>query len=268
MKNAKWRVEEHIGLLIALLAAGFVAIRVYSISGWNYYTAYVVLQTQGTGSVILGSLLPVTGYLASYVAIVVFVGSAFAKLIGRPLVATVASYVAWGLFLISLAMMPLASALIIGSIAVVGLALVRRDIRKLTEELAEEKDESQRRRKRSREAGRFAKIQVFIFWVLFPVCLLLSNVPWIPSEEFQTKPPTVGYVLSDNGRQIVVLTHQPRGVTQLPSSTPHHFCSRPIDHSAPKWTQWLLAPRSLLDLLSGSSRPPACPPPRIEASRG
>jgi hypothetical protein len=53
----------NLALLAGFLSVVFVAVRLLSVTGFDPETAYAVLQAQGTGSVIVGSLVPIAGLI-------------------------------------------------------------------------------------------------------------------------------------------------------------------------------------------------------------
>lgn len=63
---------QHLTLLVGLTSVAFIAIRLLSVSAGNPETAYAILQAEGTGSVIVGSLISWVGLIAAPVGIFAF----------------------------------------------------------------------------------------------------------------------------------------------------------------------------------------------------
>jgi hypothetical protein len=54
-------LKQQLPLLVGILTTLFVALRIFSAAAYNPTTAYGILQAEGTGTVIVGSLLSVIG---------------------------------------------------------------------------------------------------------------------------------------------------------------------------------------------------------------
>lgn len=59
-------LKQQLPLVAGILATLFVAVRIFSMAAYNPTTAYGILQAEGTGTVIVGSLLSVIGLFPLY----------------------------------------------------------------------------------------------------------------------------------------------------------------------------------------------------------
>lgn len=63
---------QHLALLVGLTSVAFIAVRLLSVSAGNPETAFAILQAEGTGSVVVGSLISGIGLIAVPIAIAAF----------------------------------------------------------------------------------------------------------------------------------------------------------------------------------------------------
>lgn len=211
------RWTDHSAIILSVGAGVLVVLRFTSVAHADLTTASAILAEQGTGSVLFGTMIWILPVLP-LVILGGFVVPAFFELpfsagVKTPLV--VASLVCllgsllllpWPLAIVSL-MMPF----------FVGLAVVARMLVKAGQghpEIA----------RVLRPAGRFVHWYAVVlqvgFLAYFVVLVGLSDRPWFPSEQISTSvgPAFTGYVLGEDGTDIVVMDGKTRFVARLPKS--------------------------------------------------
>ncbi len=214
--------SEHLPLLVGLASAFFVAIRILSAAGFNVETAYGILQSGGTATVLIGATLSSVGVICVAISAICFyryieipwdrlkemtrqrqlnsiVGIAFgvASLFTAPvglLVIIVLIVVAY--FVLAYGVGPLLNRIQGGpSDEQVRTAIARRDPDVMRQMLA-------KKERNERSARRWFKLTVI------PLAYaILTLPPWMPAQELNIRgaKPVVAYVLSESETNLTIL---------------------------------------------------------------
>lgn len=210
-------LKQQLPLLVGMLTTLFVALRIFSAAAYNPTTAYGILQAEGTGTVIVGSLLSVIGIFPVWLFLIFLLtydgltkkrqDSVRASFIGALVV----------LFLIGIFIAP-----VLGLVLMAGVAAFeawirgewRRNARK--DRVARRKLPAELQFEYDRRIGnlvrtiRKRKSTIPTSVVIFAVLLIFQSVsalPWLPTEKVDVKGtgPLVGWVLSSSGTFTSVL---------------------------------------------------------------
>lgn len=250
-------VLEHLGLVAATFAGTVVAIRVLAVCGWDLDTAYVFLQEQGTAAVLIGTLIFVVPFVSLYFAFGLFIFLRFGRHVSRSRYLISLSLLVVGLA-IAILSLPLAVLLAMALLTlVVAFAewWVRRGLKRTQRELsthvlevdnapAEEKmalleekirlleERNRRTDEKNRQWSKWRRwldhANAIAFGLLIATYLLVPS-PWLPLEQVGGDKPVVGWVLSQDEHQLVVLERDPRRAIQLAPNAPHTYCVRRPD---------------------------------------
>lgn len=245
----------HLPLIASAATAFAIVVRLLAVSGYDTETAAVVLQNQGTGSILFGTLLPIVAFVPMIV-----VAGLLAYYSKRP--DTLGRL--WQIMGLVIALM-IASALFVPWPSAVGLALA----------VALGWATGRRRARRSRES-RKSPIEsdsgasrnlglAFVVLALTVASSLLITAPWLPAERISYQGnSTVGYVLGERDEQYVVLVHSPRSIQVVPRDSERSYCSLGGTSSSGKFRRalgWFGRQESPLGLLTANERPERCPDP-------
>ena len=231
--------------------------RLLLISGYNYETSVTLLATQGTATVIFGSLLGVTYVIptACFLALA-FVGLREQFETGTVETGVVVAYYVLGTLAVVTSPLVIAGAIAV-AMAIITVEVVRaareghqgRAVPTPNDLLADSM------RYTRYAAGR----NILVLWAMVVgVQVLVTAPPWMPAErvevdgETETRP-IVGYILEDTDEEIVVLRDSPREVVRLSSAQgfTRTYCETHAEF-------WHMAGRPLIAFLSPEPQYPAC----------
>lgn len=210
--------KEQLPFTAGIAATLFVAVRIFSAAAYNPTTAYGILQAEGTGTVIIGSLMPSLGIIP--VALTSFLINYYDKLpkdeqgsFRSAYVGALAFLLVIGIFITPIAGLVLMIIFDAFQIWIRGewKRNVKKDLearKKLPAELQFELDRAIK--KLSWQAGR-RKGGLSVSTALVAVVFLLQSVnspPWLPTEKIDVRgsSPLVGWVLSNSDTFTSVLT--------------------------------------------------------------
>jgi hypothetical protein len=210
-------LKQQLPLIVGMLTTIFIALRILSAAAYNPTTAYGILQAEGTGTVIVGSLLSVIGIFPVWLfAISIFAYDGLTKKRQDSVRAYfIGTLVA--LFLAGIFITPILGLIFMAGVGVFEVWIRgewRRNARKDREargKLAEELQfEHDRRVGNLVRTIRKRKSSVPATVVIFAVLLIFQSVsalPWLPTEKVDVKGtgPLVGWVLSSPGTFTSVL---------------------------------------------------------------
>jgi MFS family permease len=221
----------HSGLVVSATLVGLSAWNVMLFSGWDVETAQMVVQEQGTTSVLIGSLFAVSGALTSVVLGFAIVMPFFLKFIVR-VHATLAGYwfAAGASAVVSMLAAPLRSLLIVLALSTVAfflaliavhvLARMNRAIEErgaqelraaIREQLKADHDRNATQRRSEWQSlliiGVTGAAGVYMFFV----------DPWLPKEQLSISGQGLvsGYVLSQSSDEIVFLSREDRTIERI-----------------------------------------------------
>ena len=246
-----WRgiARGHIGLLVSTAAGAVIVARLLLISGYNYETAVTLLVTQGTATVIFGSLLGVAYVLpTAFFMTLLFIAVREQYETGTVSAGVVVAYYVVG------AIAVVTSPLVIAGTIALCMAFVTVEVVRAVREHADAR--TQREPGAVREDPdhytRYAAARnIIALWaVVVGAQVLIAAPPWMPAERVQVggdegKDAIVGYVLENANDEIVVLKDSPREVVRLknPDGFDRTYCET-HDES------WLQGGQPLITLLS------------------
>lgn len=225
-----WR--EHLGVLVSAGVAGFVILRLLGASGWDVTTALAIASTSNTASIAINSVL------ASVPLMFLFVLGVTSPLIVDRLRRA-------HLFELLMFGVPMAVGVVpvLGIIPALNLALAaltavpvwvvaRRSADREAERLIERvgdpggSGEADPRAILRRMMNQLAMMMAAIVLAL---AVLTSRTPWLPTEALtiSTMPSFTGYVVAEQGPDIVVLRDDDRRIVRTQSGTlTRSICSR------------------------------------------
>jgi MFS family permease len=239
-----WNWEDHLPLLVGASATIFIAIRLSSVASFEPETAYEILQANGTGTVVVGSIVSLLG--PALIAITIICWQAYISTgkehqhrqrRGRLLVA-LQLLVGFSLFLtptVVFVAIPVTVAL-----ALLETRLLRRWVGKQRGKYmtgsGEDRDEKARRvTKESISLTSLAKKPSVVISVLLVALYVFFSTPWFPSERISIRGAErteTGYILSATGDDITMLIHTSTG-NAVRHFDPHLVIKRiPCDHTA------------------------------------
>jgi len=231
----------NLALLAGFLSVVFVAVRLLSVTGFDPETAYAVLQAQGTGSVIVGSLVPIAGLILFPVGFVLTFISYTSILKKNDYLENPEIYISrgtgWLLLIIGLATAPiviLAVSVLVSFVVSLVIAIgrsrfsVHRQDTPAKAAGAEPAEAAGAEPAEAAGAESFKKIirsnqMAWGMVVLYALAVMLSGAIisklWVPAQNISIKSETFnGYVLSqDSGGEFVILTYDPIMITQMSS---------------------------------------------------
>jgi hypothetical protein len=207
--SASWAWRDNIGLLAGTGSVAFIAVRLLSVAGGDPETAYTILQSQGTATIVVGSLISLVGLVAVPVAIA-FMRYAY---VHQPTDSNdrTSSYslaLSSGLALIAIYTAPAGE--LVASVVV---ALV---FGYWTSRLFHRKTELDNSKRFSFKV--ISPHLLIIYFITIMIINVASVNPWLPSESISIKggAPFSGFILSEGGTNALILTADPIGIVQLP----------------------------------------------------
>ena len=228
-----------------------------AIAGFNRETAYVVLSTQGTTSVILGTLLPTLPVLPA---------AAVAWLLLRSLdMAGEERVRVWrfsgAVYLIGLSLLPWAMAL---SILIIGVAMfvvlrIARRVRSRSDSGAKDGKAVERERAQFRRIAAWYVVGVTAVTLAFTV---FNGSPWLPIERFSGDQDAEGYLLEERTNDLVILQDEPRIVRIIPSEgTDRRFCTNTSALHGGRIATWAAETPPLVAIFTNAGRYDDCEQP-------
>jgi hypothetical protein len=238
-------LREHPAILISGLASLAVVTRLMSVTGWDSYTALAVLNAQGSGNVLVGSLAP----FVTFIPVVGFnfcMSIAIGYLLHRHIGAALWWFTGVAIFALAIAALypwPMMAVFIVAFTTFV-----------LLFEVADRRDGI------TTEPSVRGATEVLLASGVALLFIVLSPQPWLPLEAIRTgnNVGLIGYVLKTENDQMVVLTDRPRGVTRIESSNvlSRQYCKRRLaDESS--FGEWINRQPSL-DFGPDVTRYPSC----------
>jgi hypothetical protein len=242
-QRSDFRITDHLGLVVAFAGAVLIAIRILASASFNIRTAQVLLETQGPGNVLIGTLISL---LPSLVMI-----AGFALLwIGR-------FWLGVATLVVSQLFQPVTLAFAFLAISALYLPLWRqRD--------PQAKTGSESRARSPRQAGLDKAIIVIglVALVFLGGGIAFSPRPWLPRETITTDSETIdGYVLEESEHELVILEADSGVVVRahVDDDLERHYCDDDaVGYILGPLPDWL--DRPLLGLLyaRGTSDYPEC----------
>ena len=216
-----WDWKEHISLVAGAVTASIIAVRLLSISAFNPETAYGVLQSAGTASIIVGSIVSLFGPL-SLVILVTLIGWMIEKHIADTYLrgALISIIIFFGV--VTFLMTPIFFSLIyLSAIPMLWFSL----------HLAR----SSSAQRSSVPRAEWRKLIPFAYITLIFVFFEVYSPPWLPSErlEFKNAAPAIGYIVARSSDDLTILTDKPREIRHYDpkSLIKETVCSLPSDFS-------------------------------------
>lgn len=220
MESPAWiaAIKDNLALIATALATLFIALRIFSVAAYNPQTAYGILQAQGTGTVIIGSLLSLVGLLPLFLTPLVL--AAYDTIPAKMKDTYRTAYVGLLILLLLIAVFitPLLGVLvIIYVLALEAYLMVSRQRGEKVIQAArrqrspEQQFEIDRRTRelglkiRKRRRGLSLGMVVTIVFTLFQATV--GAVPWLPPTELTVKAgrPVLGWVLAESHSFTTVL---------------------------------------------------------------
>jgi hypothetical protein len=195
-------------LLVGVGSVAFIAIKLLTVAGGDPETAYAILQSQGTGAVLVGSLVSVVGLIAAPFAFVLILHGLKPHR-GVPSGPAMSHFyvIGFGLLMVSVVTAP--AGLLIES--VVCALLLTAAITAMHARFGS--------KARVRFPFNLASANFTLAYAMSIIIIgLISSSPWLPAENISLRHNLsfTGYVLSDSNGRILVLTYDPTGVVQFP----------------------------------------------------
>lgn len=228
-----------------------VAIRLLAVSAYDLDTAFSLLRTQGTGAVVLGTLLPVVAMIPLITLMVLLTYVLWYQVRTGAKRHKRAEAISAGLGLLALLTTPwvLAAGLFLLTVMALGVAACM-------------KPAPPRRLFVSILTGAGA-----LTLLLIVTRSIFSSQPWLPREAIVSeKATTVGYVL-EHDDEYIVLTDTPRGVFRVPGVDSRRFVCSEAHRSGSGIYHALKDPRPVLGLPLESAVYPRCPT-RLQSTVG
>jgi hypothetical protein len=213
--RSSWQVN--LGLVIGLASVTFIAGRLLGIAAGDPETAYAILQAEGTGPVIVGSLIPMVGLMAAPVAIFASYYSISLGLKGPDhymvaIFATVGSLATVIVFFTT----PAQDLLLSCSVALIGIVFFRIAMALVVKFRPHHRKDVYHAQEQSHPLRAF-----IVIYTLFVLGVsTLSSTPWLPEQNIGIKghDDFSGYILSEASGTTFILTHNPTGVSREASS--------------------------------------------------
>ncbi|HEX8002021.1 MAG TPA: hypothetical protein VF519_04935 [Mycobacteriales bacterium] len=229
------RAKEHVTLVVAAAGVVFVSLRLLAVSMFDPSTALAVLDAQGTGDVVVGSVLTTLPQVP-----VALLGA-----IGLWVVATsrTGRAVVWLWLsgavpaLLMLFTPTFAAVAAVSGVAWVGspvLRLALRDRGTPGRSLIDRLD-----RKANAAIRWLYRVLAVVIAGTAVLSLVAGTAMWLPVEVVEAGPrPVVGYVLAADGDATVVMTYADRTVLRLPRATSRTICRPAYAYEPPLALRW------------------------------
>jgi hypothetical protein len=206
-----WR--DNLGLAIGLVSVTFIAGRLLGVAAGDPETAYAILQAEGTGAIIVGSLISMVGLIAAPVFIFTsYYGGALTKT-GTSHLMIPAIAAICGISAIIVAFTAPAENLIISSVVALGAIAYFRIVLRISERKRPKKTTP----RPTLSSSLPSLLAVYTIGVLG--ASTLSSIPWLPEQNLliQGHNEFSAYILSETSNVTLILTHDPTGVIREPS---------------------------------------------------
>jgi hypothetical protein len=262
-------VEDHLGVVVSVCGALFVVIRIGAVSGFNQETAFVILQSQSTTSILLGTLLPSLIGVPLLVAVFLMFRLAseidFRKLtpenrhsFRKRLLGIV------GIYSLGFLFMPWPQVLLMAVTVGFFVIVVKFGKRRRLRAAAAESTAAKRSRRRVHDAKSARGLVIFplVLSTLTMVGTALSRGPWLPAETISVAggSQVTGYVLSESDTTLIVMHDDPRIVLRYPAQeSDRKFCTVQETGASGRVTRFFVLSESVLGLFSNDANYPECP---------
>jgi hypothetical protein len=221
-------------LLVGLFSVGFISARLLAAATGDPETAYAILQATGTGSVVVGGLIPAIGLLVFPLAVVGFYHGFSKKRIANS--SQTVLMLAVSVLALIIAVFTAPAYVLLLSIGLTLFLIIVAAIARLSTE------EKRRRSLSDHWPSPYALITTYS--IIAIVFTAISSTPWLPSENIIIKgrQSFSAYILAQNLQITSILTQGPTAVVQLPSSkiVAMQICKTPYYRSQEETiNQWL-----------------------------
>jgi hypothetical protein len=206
--ESAWR--QNWTLLVGLFSVGFISARLLAAASDDPETAYAILQATGTGSVVVGSLIPAIGLLV-FPLLVAGVSHGFSRerLADKSQTALMLAIgaLAGVITIFTAPAAPLLFAIVFTSFTVILSAFSPISTWK-------------QRRRNLKSLIPSPYVLVTVYSVVAIVSTALSSTLWLPSENIimRGRPGFSAYILAQNDQTTTILTQNPTAVIEIPSS--------------------------------------------------
>jgi hypothetical protein len=203
--DASW--AQYIPIAVGVISVAFVAARLLSISSGDPETAYAVLQAEGTGSALAGSLIPEVGLLAFpiSIALAVYAARKPSTILGPRFAVLIT--IGGICFVVAMFTVPVYT-FILASLFTIFMGFstwgTRRSIARSTSEMT-----------------KVSRPSLYEMCAVYAIStLLISSIiytPWLPEDNFIVKGHAdfSAFVLSQSSDTTVILTRNPAAVIQI-----------------------------------------------------
>jgi hypothetical protein len=197
-------------LLVGLFSVGFISARLLTAASSDPETAYAILQATGTGSVVVGSLIPAIGLLVFPLLVIgASHGLSAERLTDRSLNALMmaAAVLAGVVTILTAPAIPLLVDIAFTLIIVAGAALFPRST-------------WEQRRHHIKDLLPSSYALITVYSVIAIVFTVIYSAPWLPTQNITMKGQQEfsAYILSQGNQTTSILTQNPTAVLQLPSN--------------------------------------------------
>lgn len=196
-------------LLIGLFSVAFIAVRLLAAATGDPETAYAILQATGSGSVVVGSLIPAVGLLVFPLAVIGFSYNLSRKAFhDRSQALLMLATFALSLVVTTLTAPAIPLVLSIGTTLASVIFTATTPFSTLRQRMHNSKD---------LWPSPYALISVYAATAI--VFTAVSSTMWLPTQNIITKerPGFSAYVLSQNDQNTWILTQYPTSVVQVPT---------------------------------------------------
>jgi hypothetical protein len=201
-------------VLITIVSVALIALKLMSVSSGNLETADAILQAQGTGTVIVGAFLTIIGLIVAPVGMALAVMPlamdpeknperfSYATLAGGVLLLVAIESASWYNLVVSFT-----GALLLATLA--DILFLRQLINSSVPSW----------KRRSVHFRRFLNLWIAFYLAAVIVAVALASTPWMPTQSFTIRrsAPVVGYLLSRDSTEIVILNEFTGIVQNLPT---------------------------------------------------
>jgi hypothetical protein len=221
--------QNNLTLILGVLSLALIAIRLLTVAGFDPETAYDILQAEGTGDVIVGSLVSIVGLIFAPVGfILLYTYRSQRRSVPRKPYAHYQLLGGLSLVVLTIFMSPF-FVLLVSVIIVVIATLLSRSYRSWAQNKDIKMAATLLSRLYRRSSQEIEKVTpppvslgleaILIYAVAVIVIGFGSNNPWIPSQIIAAKhhPIFTGYVLSEANGELTILIRGPIEVVEISS---------------------------------------------------
>jgi hypothetical protein len=203
-------LRDHVGLIASVLLAGFIALRVFAVSGFQYQTAFVVLQSQGSSAILMGTVIPafpVIPLAAAAVCMAVGVRRESRGESSRALTVVTIT------LMICTLMISEVGLLVVGLPLSFFGVLALHGFRRLSSKAP------------APPSGRLLAGFMYTILAIAMLAVTFTPKPWLPYERVGNGRGHVdGYVLGSRDGELVILRDEHRQIVIVPEGAPRRFC--------------------------------------------